>query len=119
MQGQALPFARSRDDLVLPSGETRVIDSLRELVRNGYVADPDAPIEAEGILLRHDVAPDLVLFADGRIELPVGPLPKRGSAKPKTKAEKRISWRRTLLVLVVAAIAWTMSVFLGVAFLSS
>ena len=96
-----------------------MIEALRELTRNGYVADPDAPIEAEGILLRHDAAPDLVLFADGHIELPARPLPKRDTARAKTKADKRISWRRTFLVLVVAAIAWTMSVLVGVAFLSS
>ena len=118
MQGQALSFARNHEATVAPSDEARVIESLRELTRNGYVADPDAPAEGEGILLRHDVAPDLVLFGDGRIELPSRPIAKRAAGKPKAKGDKRISWRRTFLVLVVAAIAWTMSVILGVAMLS-
>ncbi len=119
MHGQAAPFARSQNLAAEPSGEVRVIESLRELARNGYVADPEATTEGQGILLRHDVAPDLVLHADGRIELPLRPAPKREAGKTKVQDKKRISWRRTFLVVVVAAIAWTMSVFLGVALLSS
>jgi hypothetical protein len=119
MHGQALSFARQ--DLAAPSlaPETRVIESLRELARNGYVADPDAPADGQGILLRHDKAPDLVLHADGRIELPLGPAPKRPAPGRKAEGEKRISWRRTFLVFVVAMIAWMTSVFLGVSLLSS
>ena len=124
MHGQALPFARGQDlDAAPAAPETRVIESLRELTRNGYVADPDAPADGQGILLRHEKAPDLVLHADGRIELPLraaAAAPKRpGAASNKVEGEKRISWRRTFLVFFVAMIAWSMSVFIGVAFLSS
>jgi hypothetical protein len=120
MHGQALTFARDQDLAAAPfPPETRVIESLRELTRNGYVADPDAPADGQGILLRHDKAPDLVLHADGRIELALGPAPRRPAAGRKAEAGKRISWRRTFLVFVVAMIAWMMSVFLGVSLLSS
>jgi hypothetical protein len=119
MDGQALSFARTQDPADAPGVETRVIESLRELTRNGYVADPDAPADGQGILLRHDGAPDLVLHADGRIELPLRQAPKREAGKSKAKGETRISWRRTFLVFFVAMVAWSMSVFLGVALLSS
>lgn len=119
MHGQALSLARSQDPAGAPSVETRVIESLRELTRNGYVADPDAPADGQGILLRHGGAPDLVLHADGRIELPLRQAPKREAGKSMVKDEKRISWRRTFLVFFVAMIAWSMSVLLGVALLSS
>ena len=118
MQGQALPFARTQDVAVPRSDEARVIEALRELTRSGYVADPDAPAEGQGILLRHDSAPDLVLNGDGRIELPLRPLPKQGQSR-KGKGDRRISWRRTFLVFIIAMIAWTLSVLLGVALLSS
>ena len=122
MHGQALSFARDQDLALAPAApETRVIESLRELTRNGYVADPEAPADGLGILLRHDQAPDLVLHADGRIELPLraaGAAP-RHKASHKAEVRKRISWRRTFLVFFVAMIAWSMSVFLGVALLSS
>lgn len=119
MHGQALTLARDQDLAAAPlASETRVIESLRELARNGYVADPDAPADGQGILLRHDKAPDLVLHADGRIELPLRPAPTRAAGR-KAEGKKKISWRRTFLVFVVAMIAWMMSVFLGVSFLSS
>ncbi len=119
MHGQALSLARGQDLAGAPlSPETRVIESLRELTRNGYVADADAPADGQGILLRHVKGPDLVLHADGRIELPLRPAPKRPAGR-KAEGEKRISWRRTFLVFFVAMIAWMMSVFLGVSLLSS
>ncbi len=114
MHGQPLSFARSQNLAAEPSGDVRLIESMRELARNGYVADPEAPAEGQGILLRHDVAPDLVLHADGRIELPLRPAAKPQAGKTGAKGERRISWRRTLLVALVAAIAWTMSVLFGV-----
>ena len=56
-------------------GEPQVFEKLRELARNGYVPDAEPGPEG-GMLLRHDNAPDLILHADGRIELPVGQRPK-------------------------------------------
>jgi hypothetical protein len=125
MDGQALSLARDQDLATPAAPETRVIESLRELTRTGYVADPDAPADGQGILLRHDKAPDLVLHADGRIELPrraatATAAPKsRVPTSRKAEGDQRISWRRTFLVFFVAMIAWSMSVFLGVAVLSS
>ena len=93
------------------AGEPATFAKLRELTRNGYAPDPDREDPGGGILLRHDSAPDLVLHADGRIELPMGK-----PTKSKTAAaapERRISWRRTFLVVVLSVAFWMVSLFLA------
>jgi len=117
MHGQAVSFAPVQPSSAVHAevGPPRVVAAMRELVRSGYAVDPDA--EGTGLMLRHKVAPDLVLRDDGTIELAVSqPVPRRG--RKAVRESGRISWRRTFRVAFVAAIAWSSTVFLGVALLS-
>lgn len=45
--------------------------------RQGYVPDPGQEEDLGGILLRHESAPDLILRADGTIDLPARQAPRR------------------------------------------
>jgi hypothetical protein len=95
-----------------PAGEPPIFEKLRELARNGYVPDPE-PVTGGGMLLRHQNAPDLVLHADGRIELPLGQPPRAPAAAAASVTQaRRMSKRRTLLIVLVAAAFWLMSLFL-------
>jgi hypothetical protein len=92
---------------VLPYVPTRAdsdaFDQLKELIANGYVADPGAPGEA-GILLRHKAAPDLILHADGRLEVPIG--------QPAKSVRRFLDWRRWLKILalvIFGGIFWLVS----------
>ena len=118
MHGQAVSFAPDRP--LAPShdaiGTPRVVAAMRELVRSGYAVDPDA--EAAGLVLRHKVAPDLILHEDGAIELAVSPPRQRRGRKAPPPA-RRISWRRTFLVAFLGMVGWSSSVLLGVSILSS
>ena len=118
MHGQTVSFAPDRP--LAPShdatGTPRVVSAMRELARSGYAVDPDA--EAAGLLLRHKVAPDLILHEDGAIELAISqPRQRHGRKAPRQAG--RISWRRTFLVAFVGMVAWSSSVLLGVSILSS
>lgn len=88
----------------------QLFDKLRELTRNGYL--PDASASAgEGMLLRHDTAPDLILLPDGTIDLPLTQFPKNGPAEPLEPApQRRMAWFRTLAILILAATFWFLSV---------
>ena len=68
---------------------------------------PDEADEHGGIRLQHDSAPDLILRADGSIDLPTG----RARSRRNTRAvkEKRIYWRRSFLVVVMAIAVWFLS----------
>ncbi|HEX8482742.1 MAG TPA: hypothetical protein VF650_12640 [Allosphingosinicella sp.] len=108
-------FTESRAEPA-PAGEPQIFEKLRELARNGYVPDPDRA-SGGGILLRHESAPDLVLRADGRIDLPLGQRPRSVAAlapsSPAAVAEaRRMSKRRTLLIVLLAAAFWFMSLAL-------
>ncbi len=90
------------------AGEALVFDKLRELTRNGYLPDASVPAEGSGILLRHATGPDLILQPDGSIDLPVGQSPK--VAAPETPARApRMSKLRTLMILILAATFWFLS----------
>ena len=107
------PVGEPRDGRAL-AGEPATFAKLRELTRNGYVPDTEREDDSGGILLRHDSAPDLLLLADGRIELPVGQPSKRTvSDAGRPAAERRISWRRTFLVVVLSVAFWFVSLFLA------
>lgn len=91
--------------------EAEAFDRLKELVANGYVPDAGAPGEA-GILLRHRSAPDLVLHADGRIEVPIG--------QPAKDVRPMFNWRgwlRLFALLAIGAIFWLVSVGVSVGIL--
>ena len=118
MHGQVVSFASAPPLAPVHDaiGTPRVIAAMRELVRSGYAVDPDA--EGPGLLLRHKVAPDLIVQQDGAIELAVSqPRQRRGRKAPRQAG--RISWRRTFLVAFVGMVAWSSSVLLGVSILSS
>ena len=98
-----------RDDL-------GAFEVLRELTNNGYVIDGDDD-RSSGIRLRHDSAPDLVLHADGRVEVPLGQ--KRKSAISGLMPGRRhgLSWGRTLVIILLLGIVWVLSAFLTANFL--
>ncbi len=100
------------------SGRPATFDKLRKLTRHGYVPDPSPSPSMTGILLRHSSAPDLVLHADGRIELPPAQREKKSAPEPKAASRDRISWRRTIFVTVVVAGLWLLSVLFGLFILS-
>jgi hypothetical protein len=63
------------------------------------------------------MAPDLILKADGSLDLPAGQ-PEKGSAKSiAPRLDKRIYWGRTLLVLVLTVAVWFLSVAVFAAFI--
>jgi hypothetical protein len=78
-------------------------EQLRELTRNGYVAD-EPGARGASVRLRHAHAPDLVLHADGRLELPLG-------QPEKPRAPSRTPWLRIALAVVLATAFWFLSVF--------
>ena len=98
-------------------GEPAVFEKLRELTRNGYVPDAEADLAAGGLLLRHDSAPDLLLKADGSLDLPVGQSARPRAAPVETRAEKRIYWRRTLIVVVLTIAVWFLSLAVAASFI--
>lgn len=106
--------ARSRGGIPLTPDEPQTFGVLKELTRNGYVPDT-SDIEASGILLRHEHAPDLILHADGRLEVPVGQPKKAAKARMVPGVPRGMSWRRTLATILFASILW----FLSVAFTAS
>jgi hypothetical protein len=94
-----------------PAGEALVFDKLRELTRNGYVPDSASPSKRSGILLRHPTGPDLILQADGSIDLPLGQTAKSAVAPSDSAAARpRMSKLRTLMILILAATFWFLSV---------
>ena len=104
----ALPYAAKTMEAV-----SHPFDRLKELVANGYVPDPGMPGEA-GLLLRHWSAPDLILFEDGRIDVPIG--------QPAKRARRFSNWRGWFKVSVLVAIGfvvWLISVTATVSILES
>ena len=94
-----------------PAGQALVFDKLRELTRNGYVPNSSAPTTSSGILLRHESAPDLILQPDGSIDLPLGQTAKSAVAPSDSAAARpRMSKLRTLMILILAATFWFLSV---------
>ncbi len=91
------------DDLMPVRVEAEAFDQLKELVANGYVPDSGAPGEA-GILLRHKSAPDLVLHANGRIEVPIG--------QPAKGLRRLFNWRgwlKFIALVVLGFVFWLVS----------
>lgn len=105
------------DEGNLGAHEPQTFDVLKELTRHGYVPDT-SDIETSGILLRHDHAPDLVLRADGRLELPAGQK-RKGGAVGLARDIKRMSWRRTLMIVALAGLFWILAVYFTVSLLES
>ena len=107
-----------RDEAERPlAGQPAVFEKLRELTRNGYAPDPEEDPSRRGILLRHESAPDLILFPDGSIDLPVRQRARTPRPAPESARAKRISWRRTFLVTVITVAVWFLSVALAAGFI--
>jgi hypothetical protein len=98
------------------SAEAQTFEVLRELTRNGYVPDT-SDIETSGILLRHDQAPDLVLHADGRIDVPIGQRRKAAMTRLIPNVSTGMSWRRTAVIVFLGALLWSFALFLTVSFM--
>ena len=74
---------------------------LNELERHGYVMEPHSPGRFGGTICRHPSAPNLLVRADGLIEL-LGVQPDRGMlSQPPAK---RIHWGRGLVFLTLLGI---------------
>ena len=86
---------------------THSFDTLRELTRHGYVPDAQAD-EGQGILLRHEAGPDLMLRPDGSLALPAAQPIKRPQLAPE-RSTRRLSWGRTALIILFALAFWTFS----------
>ena len=115
MARAAMVASESRET-AYASEEAQTFEVLRELTRNGYVPDT-SDIESSGILLRHDQAPDLVLHADGRIEVPIGQRKKPSMSRLMPGVRTGMSWRRTAFIVVLIALVWFFSAFLTASFL--
>lgn len=76
-------------------------ERLQELMRHGYVPDPRRLPGSEGLLLRHQRAPNLVLRPDGSVDVPLGQPLKSALAEfaPEPPRRKR-RWFRALLIVV-------------------
>ena len=111
MSDTSLLTERRRTELD-PAGPTMpsAFEQMRELVRNGYL--PDAGEASErAIRLRHPQAPDLLLHPDGRIEIPGHQEPKPSKAFAIEPERRRMSKRRTLAIILLAAIFWFFSAY--------
>ena len=71
-------------------------EKLQELTRHGYVPDPQ-PLPHSGILLRHRNGPDLILYADGTVDVPLAQ-PVKGIVAPVVKVRKKRRWGRAFLI---------------------
>lgn len=78
-------------------------EKLQELTRHGYAPDPQPLAEGDGILLRHRSAPDLILWADGRVDVPLGQPAKADRNQALAPVKKR-RWGRALLIFGALAI---------------
>ena len=86
----------------LPTGST-TFEKLQELTRHGYVPDTQPVANGDGILLRHRSAPDLILWSDGRVDVPLGQSTK-GIAAPVPAEKKKRRWGRAFLIFSFLAI---------------
>lgn len=75
-------------------------DALQELTRHGYVPDPDARTEGDGLLLRNRTAPDLVLRPNGVIQIPPGQPLKRALTDVGPEPRQKRRWGRMFLIIV-------------------
>ena len=72
-------------------------EKLQELTRHGYLPDTQPLGNGEGILLRHETAPDLILRADGTVDVPLGQ-PAKSRSAPAPAVRKKRRWGRALLI---------------------
>lgn len=87
--------------------------ALQELERHGYVAHPQVTEWPAGIMLRHPVAPDLLVCDDGRIELPSGQSIKHMPLQ-SPPARKKIRWGRTLMIATLLFVSALLGLILMV-----
>ena len=78
-------------------------DKLKELVASGYLPS-GAARDDRGILLQMNGAPDLILFPDGRIDVPLGQPIKRPFGRFRWR-----SWLRILALIVLGGVFWMAS----------
>ena len=114
--GRAAMVASEGREPAYADAEAQTFEILRELTRNGYVPDT-SDIESSGILLRHDQAPDLVLHADGRIDVPIGQRRKPAISRLIPNVRTGMSWGRTAFIILLVAVLWFFSIFLTVSFM--
>jgi hypothetical protein len=109
----------ARAQVVPSQGQADAFAKLRELTRSGYVPVADEERADRSILLRHESGPDLVLHADGRLDLPAEQGARSAKAATKAAKEKRIYWLRTLFVVAMIVTVWFLSLALTAGLLES
>lgn len=115
--GQAMASGGGQGRDVTARDDLGAFEVLRELTNNGYVIDGDDD-RSTGIRLRHDSAPDLILHADGRIEVPLHQKRKGGMSGLVPGVRRGMSWRRTLVIVFLLGVLWTFSAWLTAIFFS-
>ena len=110
--------AESDGRMVTERDDLGAFEVMRELTRNGYVID-GGDERSSGIRLRHDSAPDLILHADGRIEVPLGQKRKSAITGLMPGVRRGLSWRRTIAMIILLGGLWFLAVFLSATFLES
>ena len=109
----------ARSNLVPTEGQDGAFGKLRELTRSGYAPVSDDARADGGILLRHESGPDLVLHADGLLDLPTEQGARKAKAETRAAKEKRIYWLRTLFVVAMIVTVWFLSLALTAGLLES
>jgi hypothetical protein len=72
--------------------------TVRELELHGYVVDLASDVSAGGTLCRHAAAPSLLVWDDGRIELPAG---QRTAPSPAKPPQTGVRLGRTMLFVAL------------------
>ena len=85
-------------------GQHAGLQRLKELVRHGYVPEKRPLSGNDGLVLRHDNAPDLVLRSDGSVDVPLGQPLKRNLAADLLPPRSHRRWKRFGLILVGLAL---------------
>jgi len=104
MSSSTAPSILRYDPSPARAADADSFDKLKELVASGYVP-VDSLRDDRGILLRHKGAPDLVLFPDGRIDMPLSQPTKRNFGRYRWQ-----SWLRIVVLVVLGAVFWVTSV---------
>lgn len=108
--GQAMTReADRRGEMVTARDDLGAFEVLRELTNNGYIV-AGGDDRSSGIRLSHDSAPDLILHADGRIEVPLGQARKSAIGRLVPGA-RRMSWRRSLAIVTLIVVLWISSLW--------
>lgn len=95
--GQAAAISDSDPHRSATLAGSASFEKLQELTRHGYLPDTQPLRNGDGILLRHKSAPDLILWADGTVDVPLGQ-PAKSPPAPAPAVRRKRRWGRALLI---------------------